>query len=153
MSIVHIVLFEFKPSTESVVVQDVSSSSLAGYARGWVNSVCIQQRSLGRGNGLGKILIDWKQVCKRMLSLRHQCIHPTTKQPYILDSSGGRDNSPEGHQVVETPVLTIPLTTYTFILPHNTAQNARIRGIGWLSSAGKGRLLTRFRFSLRQRRR
>jgi hypothetical protein len=35
-----------------------------------------------------------------MLALRQNCIHPTTKQPYILDSSGGRDNSPEGHQVV-----------------------------------------------------
>jgi len=58
--LVHIVLFEFKPSTESNVIQD---------------------------------------VCKRMLALRQNCIHPTTDKPYILDSSGGRDNSPEGHQV------------------------------------------------------
>lgn len=37
-----------------------------------------------------------------MLALREKCIHPVTKKPYILDSSGGRDNSPEGHQVVLT---------------------------------------------------
>ncbi|KAK0104028.1 hypothetical protein ONS96_005133 [Cadophora gregata f. sp. sojae] len=60
MAIVHIVLFEFKPSTESEVIHD---------------------------------------VCKRMLALRQNCVHPTTKEPYILDSTGGRDNSPEGHQV------------------------------------------------------
>jgi len=58
--IVHIVLFEFKPSTESAVIHD---------------------------------------VCKRLLALRQNCLHPTTKKPYILDSTGGRDNSPEGHQV------------------------------------------------------
>jgi len=59
MPLVHIVLFEFKPTIERSVIQD---------------------------------------VCKRMLALKQNCIHPTTKQPYILDSSGGRDNSPEGHQ-------------------------------------------------------
>ncbi|CZS88117.1 uncharacterized protein RCO7_01083 [Rhynchosporium graminicola] len=59
MSIVHIVLFEFKPTTDSAVIQD---------------------------------------VCKRMLALRQKCIHPTTKQPYMVENSGGRDNSPEGHQ-------------------------------------------------------
>ncbi|KAE8452868.1 hypothetical protein EG329_013140 [Mollisiaceae sp. DMI_Dod_QoI] len=59
MPIVHIVLFEFKPSTESAVIHDVS---------------------------------------KRMLALKSNCVHPTTKQTYILDSTGGRDNSPEGHQ-------------------------------------------------------
>jgi hypothetical protein len=37
-----------------------------------------------------------------MIALRENCIHPTTNKPYILDSSGGRDNSPEGHQVVLT---------------------------------------------------
>jgi len=43
-----------------------------------------------------KKIID--DVCQRMLALQDKCIHPTTKQPYILESSGGRDNSPEGHQ-------------------------------------------------------
>lgn len=41
-----------------------------------------------------------------MLALKENCIHPTSKRPYILDSSGGRDNSPEGHQVVPAPSLT-----------------------------------------------
>jgi len=59
MTIVHIVLFEFKPTVHSTVVHD---------------------------------------ACNRMLALRENCIHPTTNKPYILDSSGGRDNSPEGHQ-------------------------------------------------------
>jgi len=59
MTLVHIVLFEFKPSTESEVIHD---------------------------------------VCKRMLSLKQACIHPASQKPYILDSTGGRDNSPEGHQ-------------------------------------------------------
>jgi len=40
-----------------------------------------------------------------MLALRQNCIHPTTKEPYMLDSSGGRDISPEGHQVVVSPFL------------------------------------------------
>ncbi|TVY51915.1 hypothetical protein LSUE1_G009722 [Lachnellula suecica] len=76
MPLVHIVLFEFKPSTESAVIHD---------------------------------------VCKRMLALRQNCIHPTTKQPYILDSSGGRDNSPEGHQVGSPPPLcnTYPLGAFS----------------------------------------
>jgi hypothetical protein len=60
MPIVHIVLFEFKPSTGSKLIHD---------------------------------------VCRQMLALKQNCIHPTTKQPYILDCTGGRDNSPEGHQV------------------------------------------------------
>ena len=65
-----------------------------------------------------------------MLALQQQCIHPKTKQPYILDSSGGRDHSPEGHQVVEPPFLTISLTAYALFLSHNPAQNARMRSIG-----------------------
>ena len=45
------------------------------------------------------------QACKRMLALKHDCIDPLSKQPYILDSSGGRDISEEGHQVVPTLFL------------------------------------------------
>ncbi|MCJ1244046.1 hypothetical protein MMC30_001243 [Trapelia coarctata] len=59
MTLVHIVLFEFKPSTEPATIKD---------------------------------------VCSRMLALKTQCIHPTTQKPYVLDSSGGRDNSIEGLQ-------------------------------------------------------
>ena len=48
------------------------------------------------------------QVCRRMLSLRTDCVHPRTNRPYILDSSGGKDNSPEGHQVVEPLLSSMP---------------------------------------------
>jgi len=59
MAIVHIVLFEFQPSLEHGVVED---------------------------------------VCARMLALRNNCLHPTTRKPYIVDAVGGRDSSPESHQ-------------------------------------------------------
>ncbi|RAL58764.1 hypothetical protein DID88_009179 [Monilinia fructigena] len=60
MTLVHIVLFEFKPTTHKDEIDD---------------------------------------LCKHMLSLSTLCLHPESKKPYILASSGGRDNSPEGHQV------------------------------------------------------
>jgi len=60
MTIVHIVLLEFKPTIHEKAVEE---------------------------------------TCKRLLGLKDKCIHPTTKKPYILHSVGGRDNSPEGHQV------------------------------------------------------
>ena len=34
-----------------------------------------------------------------MIDLRNQCIHPTSKKPYITSSSGGRQNSSEGTKV------------------------------------------------------
>jgi hypothetical protein len=39
------------------------------------------------------------QACKRFAALKDNCIHPTSKAPYILSVKGGKDNSPEGHQV------------------------------------------------------
>lgn len=36
-----------------------------------------------------------QDACNRMVDLRNQCIHPTSKKPYITTSSGGRQNSPE----------------------------------------------------------
>lgn len=39
-----------------------------------------------------------QEVCQRMLSLKTECIHSATNQPYIVHSSGGKDNSPEGRQ-------------------------------------------------------
>jgi hypothetical protein len=65
-----------------------------------------------------------------MLALKDACLHPTTKKPYIQTSIGGRDNSPEGHQVV---VLLLP--------PHN---------IPALTPAG--RLFPRLCFTFRKRR-
>ncbi|KAJ6006034.1 Dimeric alpha-beta barrel [Penicillium sp. IBT 35674x] len=56
MSIIHIVLFRFKPHLEPKEVLD---------------------------------------VCDRMLALKHKCVHPETKLPYIKAFTGGLDNSPE----------------------------------------------------------
>ncbi|EOD46538.1 putative stress responsive a b barrel domain-containing protein [Neofusicoccum parvum UCRNP2] len=37
-------------------------------------------------------------ICRRMLSLKDNCVHPTAQKPYIKSAIGGRDTSPEGHQ-------------------------------------------------------
>lgn len=39
-----------------------------------------------------------------MLALQDKCVHPTSKQPYVKSHGGGRDNSPEGQQVVIKPM-------------------------------------------------
>jgi len=65
MPIIHIVLFEFKPTIRREVVVDAR---------------------------------------KRMLALQDNCVHPTSKQPYVKSHGGGRDNSPEGQQVVIKPM-------------------------------------------------
>ncbi|KIW41474.1 uncharacterized protein PV06_07029 [Exophiala oligosperma] len=39
-----------------------------------------------------------KEFCDDMLGLKNTCIHPTSNTPYIVSSSGGADNSPEGVQ-------------------------------------------------------
>ncbi|KAJ4369160.1 hypothetical protein N0V83_006244 [Neocucurbitaria cava] len=58
MTIVHVVLFEWKPELTEEKIQE---------------------------------------ACKGMLALKEQCIRPTSQKPYILSSSGGKNNSPEGH--------------------------------------------------------
>ncbi|ETN43797.1 uncharacterized protein HMPREF1541_11121 [Cyphellophora europaea CBS 101466] len=39
-----------------------------------------------------------KEFCDDMLALKSLCVHHETREPYIINSSGGRDNSPEGAQ-------------------------------------------------------
>ncbi|KAK8165686.1 hypothetical protein BKA80DRAFT_271963 [Phyllosticta citrichinensis] len=39
------------------------------------------------------------EVCRRVLALKDECIHPTTKKPYIKSFIGGIDKSEEGLQV------------------------------------------------------
>ncbi|KAI1769841.1 stress responsive A/B barrel domain protein [Hypoxylon cercidicola] len=39
-----------------------------------------------------------KEICDRVLALRQQCIHPTTRQPYIKVIYGGKENPIEGMQ-------------------------------------------------------
>ena len=48
-----------------------------------------------------------------MLALQDKCLHPQTKQPYVKSYGGGRDNSPEGLQVVRALVLPHLLQTLT----------------------------------------
>lgn len=54
--------------------------------------------------GLIELLVqnvaDEAQLCEDMIALKDKCIHPRTQKPYIIRSSGGIDNSPEGLQVV-----------------------------------------------------
>lgn len=38
-----------------------------------------------------------------MVGLAEKCIHPTSNKPYVKSHGGGRDNSPEGQQVVVAP--------------------------------------------------
>lgn len=45
------------------------------------------------------MLTTTPKACERMLTLKDNCVHPTSQQPYIKSASGGKDNSPEGIQV------------------------------------------------------
>ena len=53
-------------------------------------------------------MLSVNQTCKKLLALADNCIHPTTKKPYMKLSVGGRDNSPEGRQVVAYPLSYFP---------------------------------------------
>ncbi|KAH6884464.1 hypothetical protein B0T10DRAFT_564498 [Thelonectria olida] len=50
---------------------------------------------------------DISAVCQRMLDLKAQCLHPTTRKPYIQGGSGGKDNSPEGAQAGTTHAFVV----------------------------------------------
>jgi len=39
-----------------------------------------------------------KEFCDDMLALKDTCLHPTSNEAYIVSSSGGVDNIPEGAQ-------------------------------------------------------
>ncbi|KAI1114822.1 stress responsive A/B barrel domain-containing protein [Nemania sp. NC0429] len=39
-----------------------------------------------------------EKIYQDMLSLKDNCLHPTTQNPYIKSLTGGKDNSPEGLQ-------------------------------------------------------
>lgn len=82
MPIVHIVLFEFKPTTTHSQVEDVSVFDTA------------------QGSSIDGTI----QVCRGMLALKDNCIHPQTNKAYVKSYGGGRDTSPEGQQVGGQPV-------------------------------------------------
>ena len=65
---------------------------------------------------LRALLTDrFRQACNRMIDLRNQCIHPTSKKPYITTSSGGRQNSSEGTKVCS---ILQPLSYAAFAMRH-----------------------------------
>jgi hypothetical protein len=76
MSIVHIVLFKLKDSLSDAEKKEV------------VNLAPLTERD-----------IDKSQFCDHMIELKDTCLHPKSNEPYIISSSGGVDNSPEGAQV------------------------------------------------------
>jgi hypothetical protein len=88
MPIIHIVLFEFKPSASQSQVQDVSTmmSRIVEKTRK-ISSRCPPQ------------------VCERMLALKDKCFHPATHENYVKSYGGGKDNSPEGLQVSQCCIL------------------------------------------------
>lgn len=83
MAITHIVLFQLKAGLSAEVVNDVRHSTM-------FHKILLTYHQL---------MLTPRQVCTRMLALKDNCIHPTSQKPYIVSSSGGVDNSPEGLQV------------------------------------------------------
>lgn len=61
-----------------------------------------------------------------MLALSDKCVHPQSKKPYVRSHGGGRDNSPEGLQVVVALSLAT-LSTAINKLPGGLYPRLRIR--------------------------
>ena len=90
-----------------------------------------------------------------MLSLKEQCLHPSTMRTYIQSASGGKDNSPEGAQVGWpvfcfgqivfndhcSPSVELTLTSQLFFLPGR--YYARI--CRWVQDCRRQRLLPKKR--------
>lgn len=45
------------------------------------------------------------QISKMIVDLKETCLNPETKEPYILESKGGINNSPEGSNVSQSEPL------------------------------------------------
>ena len=87
MTVVHTVLFQFKPYASSEEVKAVRTEPTY---RGSTQSIC--------ANVVPKAV-------DRFLALKESCVHPTSNSPYIKSLKGGKDNSPEGLQVGILPIL------------------------------------------------
>lgn len=112
MPIKHIVLFEFKPIVELTQVEDVSIHALIFYRTRSrrrqiytynVSYPYIQYTYTRATDSLTIAFFHCLQVCTRMLALPQQCRHPDTQELYVTGLGGGRNNSPEGLQVVIFP--------------------------------------------------
>ena len=106
MAIIHLVLFGFGPEVKPEMVREVCCLT---------EFLSLALRSLISS-----------QVCKQMLGLKEECVHPTKSTRYIKTSMGGRDNSPENRQV-DGPVFSSwpviqSLWTYAKSTMHRTAR-------------------------------
>lgn len=83
--VTHIVLFQFKSDAAAEDIKKVSeakSQARTALQQDWrINATPFSQ-----------------QLNSEMLALKDNCVHPTTKQPYIKSAKGGIDNSIEGRQ-------------------------------------------------------
>ncbi|KAE9371885.1 stress responsive A/B barrel domain protein [Stipitochalara longipes BDJ] len=94
MSIVHVVMFEFKGEATAEEITD---------------------------------------VCSRMLALKDQCLHPTSKTPYIKSGIGGKQNSPEGLSGGLTHIFVVQLENEEdrkYYLEKDPAHLAFVKSIG-----------------------
>lgn len=80
-----------------------------------------------------------------MVDLRNQCIHPTSKKPYITSASGGRQDSPEGNKVCS---VLHPLFLYSLRL---SVCVIRMWGLGLLVNRLAGRVFARLHAGVRKR--
>jgi hypothetical protein len=76
MTVVHIVLFGWKPEATKEQIDKVRSQSMS----------CAMEANM-------------TQACSDMLGLKDNCVHAKTNKPYIVSATGGKNISPEGHHV------------------------------------------------------
>jgi hypothetical protein len=84
MGIIHIVMFEFKQEATEAEITDV------GIPNHKYSTPSIRNHA------------HYLQTCDRMLALKDQCLHPTSKTPYVKSGIGGKQSSPEGKTVCST---------------------------------------------------
>jgi len=73
------------------------------------------------------------QACSRMLALKVNCLHPTTKQPYVSSIVGGKDNSAEGLQQGLTHAFVVEFASEDdrdYYVRHDPAHQAFVKSIG-----------------------
>ena len=88
MGIIHIVMFEFKEEATEAEIADVR----------------IPVPKYPTPEPLSDA--DHFETCNRMLELKDQCLHPTSKTPYVKSGIGGKQNSPEG-KTVSSPLFSM----------------------------------------------
>ncbi|PNS16831.1 hypothetical protein CAC42_4795 [Sphaceloma murrayae] len=75
MAVIHIVLFEFKPSAQDTQVAAVRRKKMDEHIAS---------------------LMQGSQACERMLALPTTCKHPSSGRLYVKSHGGGRNSSTEG---------------------------------------------------------